>query len=101
MKKIYAILTKSWDFIKRHKYAITLAIFTVNIMFFSEYDLITRMKNKIAIGKIKSEINRYKQDYNRNTRILESIDKDPQYIEKIAREKYYMKKDNEDIFIIE
>lgn len=101
MQKVYAILTKYWDIIKRHKYMIVIAIFTLNITFFCEYNLIARFRNNLEISRLKSEIRKYKQDYKRNTRILESIDKDPQYIEKIAREKYYMKKDNEDIFIIE
>lgn len=100
MKKAYVFLQNSWDFAKRHKYLITIVAFMANLTFFSEYSLVKRARNKIEIANLKSEINRYRKEYNRNTRILENMDKDPQYIEKVAREKYYMKKDNEDIFII-
>lgn len=79
---------------------ITIVAFMLNLTFFSEYSLVKRAKNKIEIANLKSEINKYKKEYNKNTRILENMEKDPQYIEKVAREKYYMKKDNEDIFII-
>lgn len=100
MKKISDFLISSFAFIKRHKYTITIMIFAVNIMFFSEYNVITRLKNNFEINKLKTEIKKYKREYDKNTRILENMKKDPQYIEKIAREKYYMKKENEDIFII-
>ncbi len=100
MKKAYSFLQNIWEFTKRHKYMITIVAFMLNLTFFSEYSLVKRAKNKIEIANLKSEINKYKKEYNKNTRILENMEKDPQYIEKVAREKYYMKKDNEDIFII-
>lgn len=94
-------LVKVWDFIKRHKYLIVLIVFTVHIVFFDENNLIVRFQNRMTISKLQKEIDHYNNEYNKSTKMIESIEDDPQSFEKIARERYLMKKDNEDIYIIE
>ncbi len=94
-------LLKLWELIKRHKYLIVLGVFTIHITFFDENNLITRLQNKVTISELNGEIEAYRADYDRSTKMLNSIKKDPASIEKIAREKYLMKKDNEDIYLIE
>lgn len=100
MKKISLYLSKAWEFVKRHKYLITILIFAIHMIFLSEYSLITRIKNRITIAQLKSEIEEYNREYKKNSDILENLDNESAYVERIAREQYYMKKDNEDIFII-
>ena len=52
-------------------------------------------------GTLKSEIARYRKQFEEDTRKLKELMNNPEALEKIAREKYLMKKPNEDIFIFE
>ncbi len=89
-----------WRFMKRHKYLVVLIAFTIHVTFFDENNLITRFRNKMTISKLQKEISYYKHEYEKSSKMIESINEDPRSFEKIARERYMMKKDNEDIYII-
>ena len=90
-----------WNYIRRHKYLITIVAFLVMIVFLDENSLIQRAKHKREISTLNSEINRYRKQYEEDTRKLKELMNNPEALEKIAREKYLMKKPNEDIFIFE
>ena len=90
-----------WNHIRRHKYLITILAFLVVIVFLDENSLIQRAKHKREISTLNSEINRYRKQYEEDTRKLKELMNNPEALEKIAREKYLMKKPNEDIFIFE
>jgi cell division protein FtsB len=90
-----------WSNIRRHKYLITVLAFLVVIVFLDENSLIQRAKHKREISTLNSEIARYKKQYEEDTRKLKELMNNPEALEKIAREKYLMKKPNEDIFIFE
>jgi cell division protein FtsB len=48
---------------------------------------------------IRSEIEKYREEYRESTQKLDELNADSNSIERIAREKYFMKKPNEDIFV--
>ena len=75
--------------------------FLVVIVFLDENSLIQRAQHKREISMLKSEIARYRKQYEEDTRKLKELMNNPEALEKIAREKYLMKKPNEDIFIFE
>lgn len=75
--------------------------FLVVIVFLDENSLIQRTQHKREISTLKSEIARYRKQYEEDTRKLKELMNNPEALEKIAREKYLMKKPNEDIFIFE
>ncbi|MBO5251634.1 MAG: septum formation initiator family protein [Bacteroidaceae bacterium] len=90
-----------WSYIRRHKYLITILAFLVVIIFLDENSLMQRAKHKREISTLNSEIAKYREQYEEDTRRLKEIMDNPEALEKIAREKYLMKKPNEDIFIFE
>ena len=94
-------LSALWDFIGRHKYLITLLVFGVIIVFLDENSLIQRAKHREEIRELNEEIAKYRKQFEEDTRKLKEIMNNPDALEKIAREKYLMKKPNEDIFIFE
>ena len=49
---------------------------------------------------MQKEINKYNAIYERDTRQLRMLQSNPTNIEKIARERYFMKADDEDIFVL-
>ena len=53
------------------------------------------------IASLKVEIERYHKQFQEDTRRLEELVSNPEAIEKIARERYLMKTQDEDIFIFE
>lgn len=94
-------LISIWGFICRRKYLITVVAFAVIIGFLDENSLVRRLAYEREISQLKEEIQKYRVDYEENTRRLNELSTDPDAIEKIAREKYLMKKPNEDIYVFE
>jgi cell division protein FtsB len=90
-----------WKYIRQHKYLITIAAFLVIIVFLDENSLIQRQKHQQEINTLKAEIERYRQQFEEDTRKLKELTSNPEAMEKIAREKYLMKRPNEDVFIFE
>ena len=90
-----------WTYIRKHKYLITIAAFLVIIVFLDENSLIQRAKHQQEINALNSEIEKYRKQYEEDTEKLKELTNNPEAMEKIAREKYLMKKPNEDIFIFE
>ena len=58
------------------------------------------MQNKQYIGELEEEIDRYTRQACRDQEQIHMLDSDPKAIEKIARERYFMKTDDEDIFVL-
>lgn len=50
---------------------------------------------------LRSEIERYRQEYERSTERLGELAVDSGAIEQVARERYLMKKPNEDIYVFD
>ena len=90
-----------WEFIGKHKYLITILIFAAIIGFLDENSAIRRIGYTREISRLQSEIDKYRADYEENTKELNELSSNPDAIEQIAREKYLMKKPNEDIYVFE
>ena len=90
-----------WGYVRRRKYLITILGFLVIIVFLDDNSLIQRAKHRAEIETLKSEIEKYRQQFEEDTRKLKELTANPEAMEKIAREKYLMKKPHEDIFIFE
>ena len=81
--------------------AISPVMFGVIIVFLDENSLIQRAKHREEIRELNEEIAKYRKQFEEDTRKLKELTDNPEALEKIAREKYLMKKPNEDIFIFE
>ena len=90
-----------WGYIRQHKYLLTIAIFVGVVGFLDENSLVRRAEHQKEIYRLHSEIARYKAQYEEDTRTLKELTNNPEALEKIAREKYLMKKPNEDVFVFE
>ena len=88
-------LISIWEFICRRKYLITIVAFAVIIVFLDENSLLRRLGYEREISQLKEEIEKYRADYEENTKRLNEISTNPDAIEQIAREKYLMKKPND------
>ncbi|MBM3414607.1 MAG: septum formation initiator family protein [Bacteroidetes bacterium] len=84
----------------RNKYFIAAAIFIVIVLFLDKNDLFTQLGRKKELRKLETTKKYYTDQIELERKELESLKKNPATIEKYAREKYLMKKDNEDLFLI-
>ena len=82
------------------KYAVVIVTAVVIVGFVDENSMWSHFRNKQKINELEIEIQRYKRQYERDRAPLRKLDTDPKAIEKIARERYFMKTENEDIFVL-
>lgn len=92
-------LASFWMLIRRHKYLITLLVFGVIVGFVDENSIVRRLRYRHEAFQLRNEIERYRQEYEENTERLNELAVDSGAIERIAREKYLMKKPDEDIYV--
>jgi cell division protein FtsB len=75
--------------------------FVVWMLFFDEKDVFTQQKRASELQKLEDKIEYYQDQITETRNNIDLLDKDPMMLEKFAREKYFMKRPNEDVFIIE
>jgi cell division protein DivIC len=87
--------------ILRNKYLLTGAGFLVWMFFFDERDFITTFFRQRQELKALEKSEKYYNNQIVTTKTeLERLKSNPALVEKYAREKYLMKRDNEDLFLI-
>jgi len=70
------------------------------MIFFNEKDLISEFKRKAKLKDLQKSEQRLSEIIKETKFELSQLKTNAQTIEKYAREKYLMKKDNEDLFVI-
>ena len=84
----------------RNKYLILLLLFIFWIVFLDDYNLINQNKMKNNVDDLKEQKEFYISEIKSDSTELSNLKNNSEEQEKFAREKFLMKKDNEDIFII-
>jgi len=83
-----------------NKFFIAFAAFTVWMLFFDERDVFTMRHHRQELKELQQSKKYYTEQINQERTELESLKNNPATLEKYARERYYMKRDNEDLFLI-
>ena len=92
-KKILPILKK--------RYALTFIVLLVWVLFFDNNNIFPdRVELLSKNKKLKKNIEYYQQEIERDSKKMNELKTNDQNLEKFAREQYFMKKPNEDIFIV-
>jgi cell division protein DivIC len=84
----------------RNKFIIASAAFAVWMLFFDERDIFTMNHHRQELRDLQVSKKYYTDQINQEKTELENLKNNPSTLEKYAREKYYMKRDNEDLFLI-
>lgn len=84
----------------KNKFFLATVAFVIWMMFFDRNDLFSQYEYRQQLGKLKQEQQFYKTETDKVNKDLDELTSDKAKLEKFAREKYLMKKDNEDIFVI-
>jgi len=84
----------------RNKYLLTVTLFVLWITFFDSNDLVSQRHLQNIIDDMQAKKEHYQVEVKKVKLQSEALHSDAETLEKFAREKYLMKKDNEDIFVI-
>ena len=84
----------------RNKYFLASLFFLVWLSFFDKNDFISQYKYRCELRQLNADRQYYIDELKKNKEDLKNLMGSPANLEKFAREKYFMKKDDEDIFII-
>jgi cell division protein FtsB len=87
------------DLVKNKFFLIAMA-FLVWMTFFDKNDLFSQYQYHHQVKKLKQERDFYKKETAKVAKDLDELTSNPQKLEKFAREKYLMKRANEDVFVI-
>jgi cell division protein FtsB len=96
MSKINAI----WNVISHYKYLIVVVIGVAVVGFIDDNSFRKRIQYEMEISDLKAEIAKYNSRYEADSKRLQELKSNPKIIERIARERYFMKTDDEDIFVL-
>ena len=85
----------------KSKYFLCAAGFIIWMLFFDPRDVYTQLERTRELKELQASKQYYMQRISSETSELEQLKNNPGTLEKYAREKYLMKRDNEDLFIIQ
>ncbi len=85
----------------KNKYILTLLVFFVWILFFDQNNLVNRFTSQRQISQLENDIQYFRDRIRQDSIRMNELKTDNENLEKFAREQYLMKRENEDIFVIE
>ena len=82
------------------KYAVVTIAGILIVGFLDDNSVWHHVQNLRQIQELTKEKEKYISDFERDRAQIKELDRNPKAIEKIARERYFMKADDEDIFVL-
>ncbi|MEZ7675584.1 septum formation initiator family protein [Prevotella sp. 20925_1_30] len=87
-------------FLSRFKFHIVILLGVLIVGVLDENSFMKRIEYAYQIKDLKVEIQKYDRQYHHDTQQLKDLKRDPKAIARIARERYFMKTEDEDIFVL-
>ena len=84
-----------------NRYVYTTLLFLVVIFFIDQFNVFEQIKLHKALKDQNQQIEYYEKEVSQSKQYLEALQNDTATMEKVAREQYLMKRDNEVIYLIE
>ena len=85
----------------KNKYLIASVVFAAIMLFFDKNDFFTKMSRDKELRNLQQSREYYTREIKQLEKVRSNLTNNPRTIEKYAREKYLMKKDNEDLYVID
>ncbi len=92
-------LKKLFPYLK-NKYVLTILAFLIWMMFFDMNDVFIQFSQRSKLRAMQQDKLYFKEEIEKNQKIMDDLMNNPETLEKFAREKYLMKKDDEDVYVI-
>lgn len=84
----------------KNKYAITGILFGLWMLFFDQHDIVSQLQLQSELRQYEEDKEYYRKRITETEKDLNELLTNEDNLEKFAREKYLMKKDNEEVFVI-
>jgi cell division protein DivIC len=84
----------------RNKYIIALTAFIVLMLFVDHNDLFVQMERRQQLHELLASKAFYTRKIEETKKNLSDLQSNSAALEKYAREKFYLKRDNEDLFVV-
>lgn len=91
---------KKWFGLISNIYVLVLTVFVIWMVFFDTNSLLIHLELRNEINKLEKQQEFLREEIARDKKIIEKLS-DPEELEKFAREAYYLKRKNEEIYLIE
>ena len=92
-------MPEPWRRLLKNKYFMTAFCFLVWLSFFDRNDFITQHALRSKLHQLQKERDYYVKEIITNKAEVADLLTNPKNLEKYAREKYRMKRDNEDVYV--
>lgn len=89
-----------WGYLSHYKYFIVIVMGLLIVGVIDDNSIYQHVKYQIQINNLRSEIEKYTTRYQEDYKQLREMRKGTKAYERIARERYFMKADDEDIFVL-
>ena len=83
-----------------NKYVLILLVFITWMVFFDENSMINHRELDKEIDKLEKTNDYYREEIEKDRKVIDNLN-NPDSLEKYAREEYKMKRENEEIFLVE
>lgn len=96
------MIKKYWNSLPplvKNKYVITTFGFVIWVAFFDQHNLINQIELRAELYQLDTDKEYYQSEIVRIREDLDELLSDNDKLEKFAREKYFMKRKNEEIFV--
>jgi cell division protein FtsB len=100
MSLLKKIRKSKWFKVSSNIYIVIITIFVIWMLFIDSNSLLTHIELKNQIKKLEKQKEHLQKEINKDKSTIKDL-KNDKGVEKFAREEYYLKKDNEEIYIIE
>ncbi len=99
LKKVGEGIARVWH-LPFVKYGTICVIGIAVVGFLGENSLMAHLRNVHYIGELNDEIDEYNEHAREDMRKIRELNRNPRAMERIARERYFMKQDDEDVFVL-
>ena len=84
----------------KNKYLIATVAFLVWMVFFDHNNLLLHLQYRNELNDLSKSKKYYQEQIDKTKKEVELMQSNPKWMEKVAREQYLMKRDNEDVYLI-
>ena len=84
----------------RNKYILALTVFAVLMLFIDHNDIFNQLNRKQQLNDLLASKKFYQQQIEQTKKNLADLQNNSAALEKYAREKFLLKRDNEDVFLV-
>lgn len=92
MKRLFQLI--------KNKYFLASLAFVVWMLFFDRNDMASQLQYRSKVQKLEEEKDFYTKEIDKAEKDLQELTTNPERLEKFARERYYMRRDDEDVYVV-